>query len=90
MLGIQYEVIIAYLVGMVLLYVLGWLPLAPLKIVLKLVVNGLIGGALLLLINFLGGAIHLQIPLNIINALVAGFLGIPGVVLIVALNWLLV
>lgn len=89
MLGIQYEVIIAYLVGLALLYVVGWLLLAPLKVVLKLVVNALIGGAMLVLINFLGGAIHLQVPLNFVNALVAGFLGIPGVVLIVALNWLL-
>lgn len=89
MLGIQYEVIIAYLVGLALLYVVGWLLLAPLKVVLKLVINALIGGVMLVVINFLGGAIHLTVPLNIVNALLAGVLGIPGVILIVALNWLL-
>ena len=41
-LGLQYDVIIAYAFGLILLYIIGWLLLVPLKIILKFIYNGII------------------------------------------------
>lgn len=86
---IQFDVILAYVAGLALLYVLGWLLLVPLKLVLKLIVNGLIGGLMLWGLNLLGGLLHFTIAVNPVNALLAGFLGVPGVILVVLLQWIL-
>jgi len=82
------NIIIAYAFGLFLLYLIARLLLVPLKILLKLVYNGLIGGAILFLVNLVGGYFGLYIPINPITALVAGFLGVPGVILLVLLQFL--
>lgn len=82
------NIIIAYAFGLFLLYLIARLLLVPLKILLKLIYNGLIGGVILFLVNLVGGCFGLYIPINPITALVAGFLGVPGVVLLVLLQFL--
>ena len=47
-----------------------------------LIINALIGFAILWLINYTG---LVSIPLNIITSLVVGILGLPGVVLLIIL-----
>ena len=47
---------------------------------LKLLWNGICGVVLLCLFNILGGLFGVTIPIHFISALVAGFFGIPGVV----------
>jgi inhibitor of the pro-sigma K processing machinery len=76
-----YLAIIAYLVGLAALYFIGWLLLVPLKFLSKLLLNALVGGVLLVLLNMLGGLIGLNVSLNAVTALLAGFLGVPGVIL---------
>lgn len=85
----EYGAIIAYLFGLILLYVIGSILLIPLKVIIKLVYNGLIGGILLWLLNFVGQYFGLYIAINPITALVAGFLGIPGIVVLVILSYIL-
>lgn len=46
----------------------------------KLVINGLIGCALLFVVNFMGGLVNFTVPINIITALIAGIFGIPGII----------
>jgi len=43
----------------------------------------------LLLLNFVGGYFGLHIALNPVTALVVGFLGVPGVVLLLVLRYIL-
>lgn len=86
---IQYSVIFAYIIGILLLYFLGKQFLIPVKYVLKLIYNALIGGIVLVIINFIGSAFQFQIALNIITALIVGILGIPGVLLIIILQRIL-
>jgi len=88
-LQIPFEVILAYALGLILLYVLGWLLLVPLKMILKFIYNGIIGGIVLWLLNVVGGIIGVTIAINPVNALVVGFLGIPGVILLLLLQWIL-
>ena len=77
-------VVIAYFVGVFLLYVIGRLMLIPLRVIFNLIVNAVIGGAMLLIANLIGGIWGIYIGINPITALVAGLLGIPGVVLLIA------
>ncbi len=48
---------------------------------LKLLWNGIVGVVLLWLFNVVGSLAGLHLEINAITALVAGFFGIPGVIL---------
>ena len=86
MFGLQARVLLTYAGAILLVFLLGKIFLWPLKLVLKLVVSSIIGGALILLINLAAGLFGLLlIPLNLLTALVVGVLGIPGVLLLLIL-----
>ncbi|MCT4621024.1 MAG: pro-sigmaK processing inhibitor BofA family protein [Marinisporobacter sp.] len=87
--GIELNIILAYAFGLILLYILGYILLIPIKWIIKLVYNGIIGGIVLLLLNLLGGFFDIHIAINPITALVAGFLGVPGVLLMLFFQYLL-
>ncbi len=82
----DYGVLFAYIVGIMFLFILGRVFLVPLKMVFKLVFNAVIGGIVLALINFIGSAFGYHLPLNIISALIIGFLGVPGVIFLVIIK----
>ncbi len=84
--AINFGVIIAYAVGIILLLILGRLLLTPLKVVMKLLLNVLLGAAAILLVNWIGSLIGFHIALNIYTAFIVGILGIPGFVLLVLLK----
>ena len=67
---------------LILLFLLGKTLLIPLKIVLKMMVNGLLGGFLLVILNAVGCGVGLMIPLNLVNAVTVGVLGVPGVIML--------
>lgn len=85
----SFGTLMAYLAGLVLLYILGLLLVIPIKLLVKLLVNGLIGGVVLFLFNIVGEIFGLTIAINPLNAIIVGFLGVPGVVLILILQVLL-
>jgi len=84
--AIDYGVILAYIVGIILLFILGRFLLVPLKVVMKLVYNALIGGIAILLVNFIGGLFGFHIAFNIYTAFIVGTLGVPGFVLLIILK----
>jgi inhibitor of the pro-sigma K processing machinery len=83
---IDYGVILAYGLGLILLFILGRIFIVPLKVVLKLVVNALLGAISIFLVNWVGGFFGFHIALNIYTAFIVGTLGIPGFVLLVILK----
>lgn len=72
--------------AIVVLYLLMKLLSFPIKAITGLVVNGVIGLLMLWVVNLFGSAIGLSVDINIISALVAGFFGIPGVLVLILLN----
>ncbi|MFA5523212.1 MAG: pro-sigmaK processing inhibitor BofA family protein [Tissierellales bacterium] len=88
-LDIELGVIIAYAVGLILLYLVGWLLIIPIRYLAKLIINGIIGGILLFLVNFLGGFVGLYIAINPLTAIIVGFLGVPGLILLIVLQYIL-
>lgn len=77
------NVIIAFAFGLLLLYIVGRVLLMPLRLVFRLIYNGLIGGIILWLLNWVGAYFGFTIAINPVTALVVGFLGLPGVILLV-------
>ena len=60
----------------------------PIRWIFKLLINAAFGFVLLFLVNFFGDPVGIYIGVNFVNALVAGFLGVPGVILLVLLHFL--
>ncbi len=58
----------------------------PMKFIFKLLINTLLGFVLLWLLNFFGGGLGISLDLTLLNALIVGLLGIPGVLLLLALQ----
>ena len=87
--GLEFSTIIAFAVGLVAIYVIGLLLVVPIKIIIKLIINGIIAGITLLLVNLLGGLFGITIGINAVTASIAGFLGVPGVILLLILEVLI-
>ncbi len=85
----DFLVIVAYVAGVLLLYALGKMLMIPLRSIFNLMVNAVIGGGVLLVINFIGGYWGFLVGVNPVTALVVGLLGVPGVILLIALRLIL-
>ena len=88
-LNIEFTVILAYAFGLILLYIIGWLLIVPIRVILKLIANAIVGGITLIVLNFIGGFIGISIGINPITALVVGVLGVPGVILLLVIQYIL-
>lgn len=62
---------------------------SPIRWILKLLFNALLGFVMLFLVNFFGAFYGIELGTSLVNALVAGFLGIPGILLLVILKLIL-
>lgn len=61
----------------------------PLRLVLKLLVNTLLGFAALWVVHLTAGFTGITLGLNLWNALVIGVLGLPGFFLLLLVQWVL-
>jgi len=77
------DVVVYFLIAIVAMVILVKLFSWPLKILGKLILNGVLGFILLLIVNFAGQYIGITIPMNAITSLIAGFLGVPGVIFLI-------
>ena len=75
--------IITIAIGLLAIFLLfkifGW----SLKMFFKLLVNTIIGGVILILLNLVGGLIGFTVPITILSSLIVGVLGVAGVILVV-------
>lgn len=83
--GVEMSVFLTFGGAMILVFLLGRALLVPLKYILKLTLNSIVGGILLMVLNFVGMHIGIAVPLNLVNAVTVGVLGLPGVILLVIL-----
>ena len=76
---ISLDMIVYAQVGLALLFLI----IKLLKWPLKILINGILGIILLYIANIVGSYIGFVLPVNAISALIAGFLGIPGIIFLV-------
>lgn len=77
------NIIIAALFLLVIIYIIAQIIMKPIKLLWKLIFNSAIGLVLLIVSNYLGAYFDFSIPINIITILIAGFLGLPGIFLLI-------
>lgn len=72
------------------LFVLGRVFIVPIKLILKLVFNSILGGILIWIINLIGGIWSFHIGLNLYTSILVGILGIPGAIFLIVAKFLVI
>lgn len=83
------EHIIIFLACICFLFIIGRIFIIPIKWIVKLVINSLIGALLICGINLVGSIWGFHIGLNILTSIIVGILGIPGAIFLVVIALLL-
>ncbi len=78
------SLIIVAVLGLLAFYILT----KPLRMLLKLAVNTVLGFVSLIAVNYLGGFIGVTLGVNWVNAIIVAIFGVPGVCVMFALRWL--
>lgn len=78
--------IIVYIACIFFLFIFGKVFIVPIKTILKLVLNSVLGGVVIFLINFIGAYFNFHIGLNLVTSIFVGILGIPGAIVIVIIK----
>lgn len=69
--------------------IIGKIFLFPIKQIMKLVLNTIIGAIIIYVINLVGANFGFSIGLNIFTSIFVGILGIPGAIVLIILKLLL-
>lgn len=83
------NIIIVYAACLVVLFIIGKVFYLPLKHIIKLLINSILGGFLIYIVNIVGSSFSFHVGLNFWTALFTGMLGVPGVVVLVLIKILL-
>ena len=81
--------IITYLACICFIFIIGKIFIVPIKKVLKLLLNSIFGGIIIYIVNIIGSNFNFHIGLNIINSIIIGLLGLPGVVCLIIIKLLI-
>lgn len=74
--------IIAYIACIFFLFIFGKIFIVPIKTILKLIINSVLGGLAIFIINLIGSLWGFHIGLNLITSIFVGILGVPGAIVI--------
>lgn len=77
--------VLPFIIGIVILFVVLKILSMPMKIIIKFLINAVIGGIVIYVLNLFG----VGMTLNWITSLIVGFLGIPGVIIVAILQFVL-
>lgn len=83
----EWKLVIVALAGLFGLYLVGSVLFRPLRFLIRLAAWALVGALLLAAINALFGQYGFHIAINPATILTAGLLQLPGLVLLVLLNY---
>lgn len=85
----DFNIIITFLTCIIVLFIFGKIFIMPLKSILKLIFNSILGGVCIYVINLIGANFGFHIGLNILTSMLVGILGIPGAILLIILKIIL-
>lgn len=81
----EVKMLLIYIACIIGIIIIGKIFIVPIKIILKLIINSILGVILLYIINSIGAIWGIHIGINLITALIVGILGIPGAILLTIL-----
>lgn len=83
-------IVISVLGGLIVLLLLMGTPLKPIRIIGQGLIKILIGALFLFFLNAFGNQFNIHVPINIMTSAISGFLGLPGLAALVAVQlWIL-
>lgn len=77
---------LSFLVALIVLYIVLKIIAAPVKIIIKLMINAFVGGVVLFLINLVGAGFGFVLNITWLTSLIVGIFGVPGVVFVILLQ----
>lgn len=84
--SISFGTVVGYLLGVLIVFVAAKIFFVPLKKVLRIVLNSVLGALVLVIINLFSPVLNIYIGVNPVSALVLGLLGVPGLCLLMILQ----
>lgn len=78
-----------FLIAIIGLFIVVRLLAWPLRILIKLIINAVLGTILLFVVNLVGVHFGFVIGINLVTALIAGFFGVPGVIFLLIFKFVL-
>lgn len=82
------SLIITYLTAIIFIYILARVFSLPIRKLLKLIINSVVGAICLYIVNLIGGLFDFHIGINVFTILFVGVLGLPGTVFLVIVKLL--
>ena len=82
----EISVILPFIGAVLAIFIILKILSAPFKLIMKLVINGLIGGVIIYIINWIGAGFGFELPLEWWSAILVGLLGIPGAIILVLIQ----
>lgn len=80
--GMEVIIFLAYALGLLIIFLLAKLFAFSGKIILKILLNSICGGILLIVINLIGVNFGVHLPINVFTGFGIGTLGLPGIILL--------
>ena len=80
------RIIFTFIACIAILIVFGKYFSFPIKKIIKLVGNSILGAIIIFFINLVGTSFNFHIGFSIVNSIIVGILGIPGAILLVLLK----
>lgn len=81
--------VITFLACVCFIFLFGKVFIVPIQKILKIVLNSILGGLVIYLINLVGSNFGFHIGLNILTSILIGLLGIPGAVCLIIVKLLI-
>lgn len=78
--------VITFLACICFIFLFGKILIVPIQKILKLIVNSLLGGLVIYVINLIGANFGFHIGLNIVTSMIVGLLGLPGTVVLILIR----
>ena len=79
--------ILPYVIAIVVLYIVLKIVSLPFKVIIKFVINSILGGMAIFAINYWGASYGIFIGINIFTSIFVGITGVPGVLLLLILSY---
>ncbi|NLN06158.1 MAG: pro-sigmaK processing inhibitor BofA [Firmicutes bacterium] len=81
--------VIAAIFGLLVLYYLFRLLAAPARLLLRVLLTGAVGAVVLFIFNLVAGFFGFALGINAVTALIVGFMGLPGLIMLIVVQKML-
>ncbi|NMA01888.1 MAG: pro-sigmaK processing inhibitor BofA [Clostridia bacterium] len=85
----NYGIVFAAFFLLILIYIVVRVMFKPIKWLVKLIVNSILALVGIMVINIIGNYFGYHLPINPVSVIGVGVLGVPGLLLLILMNFLM-